>query len=300
MAASITYNNPLAAWPDSTGYSWFFGSTGYGVIGGNNQIANFSTPQQGAAANVAVMSRQYGNSTVGEMLSKWTGGNPYSVPGVDANAKVNDVLNSSQGPMLLSGMARNEAGAGVTLPLSEQDWGAAISQGLAAAGTPGTVGAATSATGASAGATSGVFDWAGHQIVRVLVVLLGFIFVAAGLGVFALGTLQTGAAGSQGLDLYEGSLRRRMYKGASGVSEPVVGEPVVTRERDVPAVPRISAKGREVAKPWGNAVAVPKDPMKVRTKPGRPRKLNPEASKLKATVKRKPKVKPVDVPFEPV
>jgi hypothetical protein len=300
MAASITYNNPLAAWPDSTGYSWLFGSTGYGVIGGNNQIANFSTPQQGAAANVAVMSRQYGNSTVGEMLSKWTGGNPYSVPGVDANAKVNDVLNSSQGPMLLSGMARNEAGAGVTLPLSEQDWGAAISQGLAAAGTPGTVGAATAATGASAGsATSGVFDWAGHQIVRVLVVLLGFIFVAAGLGVFALGTLQQGAAGSQGLDLYEGSLRRRMYKGAAtGVSEPVVGEPVVTR--DVPAVPRISAKGREVAKPWGSAPVVPKDPMKVRTKPGRPRKLNPEASKLKATVKRKPKAKPVDVPFEPV
>jgi hypothetical protein len=92
-----------------------------------------------------------------------------------------------------------------------------------------------------------------------------------------------------------------MYKGASGVSEPVVGEPVVVR--DVPAVPRISAKGREVAKPWGSAVAAAKpkgDPMKVRTKPGRPRKLNPEASKLKAAVKRKPKAKPVDVPFEPV
>jgi hypothetical protein len=306
MAATLQYNNPLAAWPDSTGFAQFFGSTGSGVIGGNNQIAQFPTALHGAASNVAVMQTQYGNSTVGTMLSKWTGGNPYAVPGIDVNAKVSDVLaDPVQGPMLLNGMARNEAGAAATLPLGAGDWATAIAQGSAAAKdgvTPGTV-STIGTTAVAAGAS--VFSWVGHQIVRAGVVMLGFIFVGAGLGMFAL-TAVGGVPGA--VDVYEGSLRRRMYKGAANVVDtPEAVVPKAPAPR--PSVPMVDKRGIGLnTKPWGDVAPAAPKVEKVRTKPGRPRNLNPKGKAAKAATKPRAKgataaaarAKAVDVDFTEV
>lgn len=55
--ASIRYNNPGAQWPGQS--SKKFGADGYATIGGGNQIAIFSDPVNGGAAQFDLLSRNY-------------------------------------------------------------------------------------------------------------------------------------------------------------------------------------------------------------------------------------------------
>jgi hypothetical protein len=121
---------------------------------------------------------------------------------------VNSIVDQSfyTNPNVLQAQANWEAGK--TYPMSSADLTSGIAQGLAGGTTPtGASGAAGSTAQAGSG---GWMDWLGHQFVRGMVVMLGLVFVAGGLGMFAIGTL----ANPEGLaqkaaGLKEGRLRRK-------------------------------------------------------------------------------------------
>lgn len=74
-------------------------------------------------------------------------------------------------------------------------------------------GSPSSAAAPAGDSTSNVMGWAGHQLVRVGVIVLGMVFVAGGLGMFAIGILANpeGIAPKIG-EIQEGRLRRRSLK----------------------------------------------------------------------------------------
>jgi hypothetical protein len=84
--ANVRYNNPGAQYPGPS--SQAFGSTGTGIIGGGNQIAQFPTPVHGAASNFALLDKGYTGMPVSAAISKWSGGSRSDVPGYDPSAVI--------------------------------------------------------------------------------------------------------------------------------------------------------------------------------------------------------------------
>lgn len=256
MAASIDYNNPLAQWENR--FTSMFGSGGFGVIGGGNHIAQFGDPVSGASANVATMLGVYGNSSVADMISRWSGGNNSgdyinyvtSQSGVDPSANVRDVLSGPSGPAFLNSMAQWEAGAGNTLPLGLGDWQQALTNGFSAVGgsyspdsssTLGGSGGVQQTAGAGllpnipgitgplfknmpgSGVVNGVLNWIQNQVTRGSLIFLGGGLVLIGAFLLArtpiMGIVEQRREFYRGRQAkYGGALAKREYKKTAGPS----------------------------------------------------------------------------------
>lgn len=128
VPASIRYNNPGAMWPGPS--SQKFGATGAGVIGGGNKIAQFDSPESGAAAQFDLLARKYAGKPLGAAIAQWSGGNSSpayaasiaKATGLDPNAVLTpDMLrNPSVAVPLAKAMARWEAGR--EFPLDDNGW----------------------------------------------------------------------------------------------------------------------------------------------------------------------------------
>ena len=188
MAATLTYNNPGAIYPGAS--ATLFGSTGFGIIGGGNQIAQFPDPVSGASAMFNLLGTNYQGMTLQDAITKWSGGNSSPAyaqtvsqqTGIALNQPLtSDLLSGPQGVSLAQSMSKWETGS--AFPLTSSQWQQAQTAGLS--GTPSTAGASVSATtGASA---IGAGDWIANYFGRAVVIILGFIFVNSGLHMFGAG-----------------------------------------------------------------------------------------------------------------
>lgn len=130
--ASIRYNNPGAMWPGQS--SKRFGASDYATIGGGNQIAIFSDPVNGAAAQFDLLSRNYTGLPLAEAIRKWSGGNASDAyvaniakrTGLSPDTVLTPEFFSDAGRSipLARAMAAHEAGA--DYPLSDEQWSRAF------------------------------------------------------------------------------------------------------------------------------------------------------------------------------
>jgi len=118
--ASFRYNNPGAQYPSAKAAQ--FGQTGYGIIGGGHEIAQFPSPVNGAAANFDLLYRNYTGITIGAAGTIWTGANGFGVPGYDPNSMLTKAMldDDSQAITLLKAIAGRESGRGNNL--TEEQW----------------------------------------------------------------------------------------------------------------------------------------------------------------------------------
>lgn len=131
--ASVRANNPGAQYPSTDAKR--FGMVGYDIIGGGHQIAVFPSPVNGAAANFDLLDRNYTGLTVGQIGSKWTGGNGSGVPGYDPKMVVTKEMMADPNFAIpfMKAIASREAGQSNTIP--DSDWMKAHEMFLAG-GTP--------------------------------------------------------------------------------------------------------------------------------------------------------------------
>lgn len=125
--ASVRNNNPGAQWPGPVANR--FGATGSQTIGGGNKIATFPDPISGAAAEFALLEKNYSGMPLGSAITKWSGGNSapayaqhiMQATGLPPNTVITpQLLRSPQGVALAKAMADWEAGG--RSPLGPQDW----------------------------------------------------------------------------------------------------------------------------------------------------------------------------------
>lgn len=131
IPASIRFNNPGAQWPGPSADK--FGSTGSGVIGGNNKIAQFDSPVSGAAAQFDLLGRRYAGKTLGGAISEWSGKNnapQYTAAvsqatGIPVDAPItSEMLHDPKFAIpLAKAMAKHETGR--DYPMSDDQWGQA-------------------------------------------------------------------------------------------------------------------------------------------------------------------------------
>lgn len=130
--ASIRYNNPGAQWPGQS--SKRFGADGYATIGGGNQIAIFSDPVNGGAAQFDLLSRNYAGLPLTEAIRKWSGGNASDAyvaniakrTGLSPDAVLSPELlaDPARAIPLAKAMAAHEAGQ--DYPMTDEQWGSAF------------------------------------------------------------------------------------------------------------------------------------------------------------------------------
>jgi hypothetical protein len=130
--ASIRYNNPGAQWPGRS--SKKFGADGYATIGGGNQIAIFSDPVNGGAAQFDLLSRNYTGLPLTEAIRKWSGGNASDAyvasiakrTGLSPDAVLSPELlaDPARAIPLAKAMAAHEAGQ--DYPMTDEQWGSAF------------------------------------------------------------------------------------------------------------------------------------------------------------------------------
>lgn len=126
-AASVRNNNPGAQWPGPTAMQ--FGATGSENVAGGNKIATFDDPVKGAAAEMALLDKNYSGMPLGAAISKWSGGNSGAAyaahiakdTGLTPDTVISpQLLRGPQGVALAKSMANWEAGG--QYPLSDQQW----------------------------------------------------------------------------------------------------------------------------------------------------------------------------------
>lgn len=139
VPASVRNNNPGAQWPGSVASQ--FGATGSQTIGGGNKIASFPDPVSGAAAEFALLDKNYAGMPIGSAISKWSGGNSASAyaqhiaqrTGLTPDTVITpQLLRSPQGVALGKAMADWEAGG--RSPLTDQQWAQAHQKAFGQAG----------------------------------------------------------------------------------------------------------------------------------------------------------------------
>lgn len=132
--ASIRTNNPGAQWIGPVARE--FGATdAVGLPGGNN-AAVFPDPVAGAAAQFALLGRNYANMPLSDAISKWSGGNS-SQPYVDFLTKHGVPADTVLTPEFLAGpgglqFAKAQAHweAGKPYPMSDEQWSQAQAKAL--------------------------------------------------------------------------------------------------------------------------------------------------------------------------
>lgn len=121
--AAVRYNNPGAQYPSERAKR--FGMTGYGVIGGGHQIAQFPTEVHGGAANMDNFAANYRGMTVGDAVAKWRGGNGTLTPpkGFDPSERIDDAFLGDREKMVkfFDGMSKHE-GRGKDGAVSRETW----------------------------------------------------------------------------------------------------------------------------------------------------------------------------------
>lgn len=130
--ASIRYNNPGAQWPGQS--SKKFGADGYATIGGGNQIAIFSDPVNGAAAQIDLLSRNYAGLPLRDAIRKWSGGNSSDAyvaniakrTGLSPDAVLTPEMLADPARVipLAKAMAAHEAGQ--DYPMTDEQWSSAF------------------------------------------------------------------------------------------------------------------------------------------------------------------------------
>lgn len=119
--ATVRYNNPGGMYPGSA--ARMFGSTGTGTIGGGHLIAEFPTAVHGAAANMQNLSAGgYVGRTVGDAISRWSGGGRNTVPGFDASQRITPEMTRDPDFMIpfMKAVSRGEAPG--RYPLTDEQW----------------------------------------------------------------------------------------------------------------------------------------------------------------------------------
>jgi hypothetical protein len=131
--ASIRHNNAGAMHYRADSWQSKFGAT-FGQklndgLGQGNQIASFPTPVHGAAALLYQLNQpSYVGKTVGEAISKWSGGNSVSSylsvlsgAGFNADQNVSEIMASPDSAVAFAkAMARHEAGS--EYPMNDEQW----------------------------------------------------------------------------------------------------------------------------------------------------------------------------------
>lgn len=131
--ASIRHNNAGAMHYSADSWQSKFGAT-FGQklndgLGQGNQIASFPTPVHGAAALLYQLNQpSYVDKTVGEAISKWSGGNSVSSylsvlseAGFNADQNVSEIMASPDSAVAFAkAMARHEAGS--EYPMNDEQW----------------------------------------------------------------------------------------------------------------------------------------------------------------------------------
>lgn len=124
--ASIRYNNPGAQYPGQSATA--YGSTGAQTIGGGHKIAQFNSPEEGAAAQFDLLDKKYGGMKVSDALAKWSGGNNVGAyvqnvakAGISPETVITpEFLRSPKGIQLAQAMAQHEAGR--PYPMTPEQW----------------------------------------------------------------------------------------------------------------------------------------------------------------------------------
>lgn len=139
--ATIRNNNPGAMYPNQ---SWQdkYNYVGMQIIGGGHQIAQFATPIDGAAAQMALLrdGKFYRDKSIKDAISAWSGGNNVDSylnvlkqDGIDVTKAMNFYTGNKQGMVQLAqSMSRHETGS--KFPLSNADWDKAYDQMIATGG----------------------------------------------------------------------------------------------------------------------------------------------------------------------
>jgi len=297
MAWTITNNNPGAimlggqqtAYPDVTS----------GIAA---QVANWNTPRyQGqtlsAATNMWVNGDYSNTSQNSASYAQYLA----NAAGVSVNSPVDQNLITN--PNFLAAQAQWEAGK--AFPATAQDWANGIAAGISGAAPSAALGASATGSIASAGASAasalapgaaGWMDWLGHQFIRGAVVVLGFIFVGAGLGMFAIGILANPESIPSKLGtIGENRLRRKSMKAGIKAAETPIEPPHINVTNLVrqPKEPGVSARRRLLRE--GKLPALAKAKRKVKTKPGPATNITPKALRTPKAKAKKGSV--IDVPF---
>lgn len=136
--ASIRTNNPGAQWYGPVAKQ--YGASGSESLPGGNNAAIFDDPVNGAAAQFALLQKNYTGMPLSGAISKWSGGN--SSPGYTAfiqkqtglasdTVLTPDLLAGPQGVALAKAQAHWEAGR--EYPLSDDQWRDAQARALGGA-----------------------------------------------------------------------------------------------------------------------------------------------------------------------
>jgi hypothetical protein len=121
--ANVRYNNPGAQYPWEGAKK--FGMTGKGVIGGGHLIADFPSPEQGAAANMDLLAHgaRFGaGRTIGQTETTWTGGSRGDVAGYSSSTVITKEMLNDPNFMIpyMKSVAANEGGG--KFPMTDQQW----------------------------------------------------------------------------------------------------------------------------------------------------------------------------------
>jgi len=140
-SASVRTNNPGAQWDGPTARQ--FGATSSVNLPGGNNAAVFPDPESGAAAQFALLSKDYAGMPLNAAIKKWSGGNNSDEyvrhitkqTGLSPDTPItSQLLSSPQGMQLAKSMAEFEAGK--PYPLDDQAWGRAQTRGLRGVSAP--------------------------------------------------------------------------------------------------------------------------------------------------------------------
>lgn len=130
IPAAIRTNNPSAMWPGPSASKYT--SLPYQQLndGQGNRIAQFPTPEAGAAAQFDLLnSPKYANLSLDQAIAKWSGGNSsaaYSSTlakqlGASGNTKLGDLLKEPQSAIKLA-QTQAKWESGKPFPMSDQQW----------------------------------------------------------------------------------------------------------------------------------------------------------------------------------
>lgn len=188
--ASIRYKNPGAMWGGARANKWgaLRAVTLNDGKGQGNNIAEFPTYEQGAAAQFDLWQTSYCNMSLDAATMKWSGGNSSPAyikfltekTGLQAHTLITkDLLNSDTGWRLMKAQAQWEAGK--PYPMTDAQWKAAqklcfgtsfkqgVTKTVIAAGT------VTSTVVAAQVAHSSGYDWTKIIFAVVAVAIMGVI-----------------------------------------------------------------------------------------------------------------------------
>lgn len=139
--ASVRSNNPGAQWLGPT--AQLYGATGSIPLPGGNNAAQFPDPVSGAAAQFALLGKNYTGMPLSGAIAKWSGGN--SSPAYAAfiakqtglspdTVLTRELLSGPQGLALAKAQAQWEAGK--PFPMSDEQWRQAQSRAFGGQSVP--------------------------------------------------------------------------------------------------------------------------------------------------------------------